>query len=195
MTEETAPVVETTPAPRAPAPTPAHTGFSPEYVKDLREENKGWRLKASEQEQRARAAEEAAAAAKKLAEDAEKAVADRLKSERETADKGWADRLVRAELKAAAVKAGMIDLDGLKLADLSAVKLNDDGEVEGADDLLAALKEAKPYLFTAPANPQGGNTNPANPPKKTGNEPKLAKDMTDAERKAFLAEHQRKFGR
>lgn len=40
-------------------------------------------------------------------------------------------RLVRAELKAEAVRAGMIDLDGLKLLDISAARLTDAGEEIG----------------------------------------------------------------
>ena len=41
-------------------------------------------------------------------------------------------RLVRAELKAEAVRAGIVDLDGLKLLDLSAARLNERGEVDNA---------------------------------------------------------------
>ncbi len=36
-------------------------------------------------------------------------------------------RLIRAEMKAEAIRAGMIDLDWLKLLDLSEVKLNERG--------------------------------------------------------------------
>jgi hypothetical protein len=76
----------------------------------------------------------------------------------------------------------MIDLDGLKLADLSTVKLNDAGEVEGADALMTALKEAKPYLFKPPT----GTSNP-NPPPKPGSEgAKAVKDMTKEEYAAAL---------
>lgn len=56
-------------------------------------------------------------------------------------------RVIRAELKASALKAGMVDLDGLKLLDLSKVTLNDKGEIEGADALMAEAKKSKPYLF------------------------------------------------
>jgi hypothetical protein len=57
--------------------------------------------------------------------------------------------VIRAELKAEAVKAGMVDLDGLKLADTSTVTLNDAGEVVGAAALMAGLRRAKPWLFGA----------------------------------------------
>ena len=122
--------------PAAPATPPMPETFSKDYVKELREENKGWRLKATEMEQQAKTAADAAAAAKT---EAEARIA--------AAEKAASDRLILAELKAAALKAGMIDLDGLKLADISSVKLNDKGELEGADALMSSLKTAKPYLF------------------------------------------------
>jgi hypothetical protein len=50
-----------------------------------------------------------------------------------------------ALLKAAAQRAGMIDLDALKLADLTKVKLNDKGEI---DALIGDLKKSKPHLFS-----------------------------------------------
>jgi hypothetical protein len=57
------------------------------------------------------------------------------------------DRIVRAELKAAAVRAGMVDLDGIKLLDADAIKLNAAGEIEGAAALMRELRRAKPWLF------------------------------------------------
>jgi hypothetical protein len=56
-------------------------------------------------------------------------------------------RLIRAELKAEAVRAGMIDLDGLKLLDTTDVRLNDQGDVQDAAAILNRLKAAKPWLF------------------------------------------------
>lgn len=155
-----------TPTPPAPAPTPGPETFSKDYVHELREENKGWRLKAQEKEQAAKAAEDAAA--KAAAEAAEKV------AQAETAAN---QRIIRAELKAAALKAGMVDLDGLKLADLSGVKLNDAGEVEGADKLMEDLKKAKPYLFGT----QQHSSNPGNPPNPNPPAAKKAMEMSDAE--------------
>ena len=57
-------------------------------------------------------------------------------------------RVIRAELKAHALRAGIIDLDGLRLADTSKLSLSEDGDVVGADALLAALRQDKPYLFS-----------------------------------------------
>ena len=56
-------------------------------------------------------------------------------------------RVIRSELKAHALRAGIIDLDGLRLADASALSLNDDGLVVGAEALIESLRQDKPYLF------------------------------------------------
>lgn len=165
------PTPEATPNPApVPAPPAASGTFSAEYVRELRQESAGHRLKAQEA---AKAAEEAKAAADKAAKEAEARIKD--------AETRATERILRAELKAAALKAGMVDLDGLKLADLSKVKLNDAGEVEGADELMAGLKEAKPYLFGA----TGSTSSTDKPPKKPDpGKPKRYDDMTPEERKA-----------
>lgn len=151
-----------TPTP-APAPVPKHVDkepemFSADYVRELRQENARYRTKAKELEDATeKASKEAAEASTKA-----KAEADA--------------RIIRAELKAAALKAGMVDVDGLKLADLSKVKLTEDGEVEGADELMEALKKAKPYLFGT-----GNSSNPDKAPDKKKTETKSVMEMTAAE--------------
>lgn len=152
----------TPPTPKPPEPET----FSKYYVRELREENKGWRLKASSTEQERDAAK---AAADKAAADAAAAV----KAATDAAN----DRILRSELKAEALKAGMVDLDGLKLADLSTVKLKEDGSIEGAEAMLKALKEAKPYLFGATQN----SSPPGTPPSPKPPTAKNAKDMTPEE--------------
>ena len=57
-------------------------------------------------------------------------------------------RVIRAELKAHALKAGIIDLDGLRLADTSKLTLSDEGDVVGAESLIDMLRQEKPYLFS-----------------------------------------------
>lgn len=153
------------------SPSPQPETFSKEYVRELREENKGYRLKAHEAERKAQEAEERI---KKASEEADAKIAEANKSAKEAAN----DRVIRAELRTAALKAGMVDLDGLKLADLSKVKLNEEtGEVEGADDLMKELKEAKPYLFQSSAN----TSNPDKPPPKKQDSPKKATEMSNEE--------------
>ncbi len=157
----------------APISAPAPETFSKDYVRELREENKGWRLKASEHEQAAKAAHEAAEKAKTEAE--------AKITEATTAAQA---RVIRAEIKAAAIKAGMIDLDGLKMLDLSGIKLNDAGDVEGAEALLDAAKKAKPYLF---GDAKTSQTSPAPKPKEPTD--KTAKEMTDDELRSFEKQH------
>jgi ribosomal protein L29 len=111
------------------------------------------------------------------------------------------DDAIRAELKVAAQKARLIDLDWLKLVDMSKVTLEDDGTVKGADELMAALKEAKPYLFGKHARdmtPQEAAAKLAELRKGPAPEPldmsKTAREMTPAERAEWLCEHKRRFG-
>jgi hypothetical protein len=82
------------------------------------------------------------------------------------------ERIVRAELKAEALRAGMVDLDGLKLLDTARVKLGENGEVEGAQALMRDLKRAKPWLFGGASSSSTAGAPPAQPPK-----PRLATEM------------------
>jgi len=107
-----------------------------------------------------------------------RARADTLERQLTELQRQTESRLVRAELKAEAIRAGMIDLDGLRLVDLPGLKLNEQGEVEGAAALMQALRKGKPWLFaSAPqASSSLANAPPAQPPKQ-----KLATEMTEAE--------------
>jgi hypothetical protein len=143
-----------------------------DHARDLRKENA--KLSAALKASETTLAEAVAEAVSK----AEKASGEKLTA----AEKAGQERLIRAELKASAVKAGMVDLDGLKLADLSKVKLNAEGDVEGADELMTEMKKAKPYLFGTP-----NSSNPKTPPSNTPPAAKNAKDMTPEEHKAAKA--------
>jgi uncharacterized membrane protein YqiK len=179
------------PTPPPPPPVKEPETFSREYVQELREENKGTRLKATEAQ---RKAADADARAKKAEEDAAAKIAlaeTEAKEKLSKAEKSANDRIIHSELRVFAIKAGMVDLDGLKLADVSKITLEDDGTVKGAEELMAALKEAKPYLF---GKPPTGSSNPAPPPPPGDGQPKKAKDMSEDERKAFLKDHKKKFG-
>lgn len=154
---------------------PVNTGaetFSREYVTELRNENKGYRLKAQTLEAEKTAAEQKATAAEAAAQ-----------VKIDAASAATNERILRSELKAAALKAGMVDLDGLKLADLSKVKLNEAGEIEGADALMEAMKTAKPYLFGA----TGTTTHTGAPPPKKDPEPVDVRKMPPAEYAAHKA--------
>jgi hypothetical protein len=92
-------------------------------------------------------------------------------------------RLIHAELKAEAVRAGMIDLDGLKLINTADLRLSDKGGVEGAADLMKRLRTSKPWLFGA-----ANTSSPAAPPPSSPPQPKRATDMTDEEWRSARAE-------
>ncbi len=72
-------------------------------------------------------------------------------------------RLLRAELKAEAVRAGMVDLDGLKLIDDAAVSLDDKGDVHGARAAIERLRRDKPWLFGQPSSSSAAAAPPSSP--------------------------------
>ena len=107
---------------------------------------------------------------------------------------------VSAALKAAALRAGIVDVDALALADLA----KDNGTTEAAAEIVAALQKDKPFLFQrhmrdmtpsevdqwwrehAKRFPNGA---PRPAPIDVS---KMAKDMTEAERRKFLDECKRR---
>ena len=93
------------------------------------------------------------------------------------------ERLVRAEMKAHAVRAGMVDLDGLKLLDTSQVTLNDRDEVVGAEALMAQMRRAKPWLFGGASTSSSAAAPPAQAPRA-----KLATEMSEMEWRSARAE-------
>ena len=136
----------------------APESFSREYVQELRQESAHHRVKAAE--------------AQKAVAEAQRVAAEVVRSANE--------RVVRAELKAVALRAGIVDVDALKLADLAQVRLNEAGEVEGAEALIATLKEAKPYLFGGAAGAgNSGSTQAA--PKPAAQTPVDARKMSAEE--------------
>jgi hypothetical protein len=114
------------------------SSFSLEYVQELRGENASYRTRAKDAETRAKEAE------MRAQQNAEAQVAE--------ANRAAQARIIRAELRAEALKAGLLDADDLKLADVSQLNVNEDGEVSGVIELVKALKQAKPYLFSRNAN-------------------------------------------
>ena len=140
--------------------------FSLDYVRELREENKGLRLARSNAERDRDGFKEAAT---KAAADA-RAEADR--------------RVIRAELKAHAIRAGIVDLDALKLMDTAGVTLNEAGEVDGADLALARFKEAKPHFFSG-SGPSTSST--AKPPPAKPASGRKAGEMTHQEFAAAMS--------
>jgi len=60
---------------------------------------------------------------------------------------GLAERLIRAEL--VAKMPGLIKADLIKLCDTSALRIGDDGSIEGIDDVVANFTAANPEYFGA----------------------------------------------
>jgi hypothetical protein len=118
----------------------------------------------------------------KQAAEAEQAKAQTL----EAANK----RLIKSEFKVLAKELGVRSEaleDAFVLADLSAVEVDEDGNVKGVKEAVEALKKAKPYLFGGNeyADPTPGN-----------NEAKRADSKESMKRKLQeLAEKARKSGR
>ena len=109
--------------------------------------------------------------------------ADTLQRQLESAEATGRERLIRAELKAHAMRAGMVDLDGLKLLDPGALALDEAGEVTGAAALMAALKRAKPWLFSGSGSSPAAVAPAAVPPA-----PRRATEMSVEEWRRARAE-------
>lgn len=76
------------------------------------------------------------------------------------------EQVKAAKLEALAIKEGLVDVDGLKLLDLSKIVQKDDGTFEGVEDVFKAAKESKPYLFgekPTHSSPPGKPPKPGDP--------------------------------
>ena len=74
-------------------------------------------------------------------------------------------KLVQSELRNHAIRAGMIDLDLLKLLDTAGFSVDDNGNLPQATEALARLQREKPWMF---ANSNSSQVKPApvaEPPK------------------------------
>lgn len=104
---------------------------------------------------------------KKLADDGKwKDLADQREGRIKELEAQATESAIHSAVLAAAAKAGIADPeDAYQLANLSGIKMGDDGKVAGADDVVAALVKAKPYLVkTTNGAPFTGATNPATGP-------------------------------
>jgi hypothetical protein len=92
-------------------------------------------------------------------------------------------RAIQAELRAEAARRGMVDLDGLKLADLGDVTIDEEGVVHGAATLMTKLRRDKPWLFGA-----ASSSSVAGAPAPAPNRAKMATEMTLGEWRSARAE-------
>jgi hypothetical protein len=84
--------------------------------------------------------------------------------------------LLMSEVKAEAVRAGMVDLDGLKLLDTSTLTVGEHGEVAGIAALMDHFRRSKPWLFGAQSSTTTAVPPPSQPPRA-----KQATEMTQDE--------------
>ena len=92
-------------------------------------------------------------------------------------------RLLQAELRTEAVRAGMVDLDGIKLIDFGTLKVKDDGALADGPAVMAALRSAKPYLFGRGSSSSSATAPRAEPPRE-----RKAMEMTVEEWRLARAE-------
>lgn len=78
----------------------------------------------------------------------------------ESANAAANERVLRAELKAEAVKHGLADLEFLKLVDLKKIKLDENGEIKDADKFFEKLKTDKPAWFVDKTSTSSTATTP-----------------------------------
>ncbi|HTQ70967.1 MAG TPA: phage scaffolding protein [Acidocella sp.] len=148
-------------------------------IKEVNDEAKGHRLNADNFRTQA---DEHKTAAERARAEAEAKIAEANAKAAETMTKAQ-ERAVTADLKVAAREAGAVDIsDALKLLDRSKLKINDDGDVENAAELLAELKKAKPYLFG-----DAKTSSTAEPPRPKAGDGKKATEMTKEEYAAARA--------
>lgn len=95
----------------------------------------------------------------------------------------------RAELKIEAVRAGMIDLDGLKLVEPGVTQPQEDGSVPDAASVMAQLKRDKPWLFAGASSSSMASAPRAEPPRA-----RHARELSDAEWREARAELLRRAG-
>lgn len=92
------------------------------------------------------------------------------------------DSLKRAELAVEAVRAGMIDLDGLKLVDTASLLMDENGAVPDPAAIISKLKRAKPWLFGTASSSSTSAAPRAETPKQ-----RHAREMSEAEWRAARA--------
>lgn len=102
-----------------------------------------------------------------------KTAVDEAVKRAEAAEQQARDISIRAQLERQARAAGVVDEDAVvRLLDMAALKIGDDGVVQNADKAIDALVQAKPWLKpTATAPPSAGVTNPP-----AGNRTTLTRD-------------------
>ncbi len=152
-----------------------------EHARELRRENASLRAITKTVDEAASQAKLDAAVKKALDEQQTK-TQELVDGERKAAHK----LIINSELRVIAARMGMVNLADLTLADTAALTLNaDTGQVVGAEALLTAFKESRPYLFKEPAS---STSHAGDPPPKEKPTPFNARTATPEERAAKAKE-------
>lgn len=118
---------------------------SKQYLEQLKKENAKWRLRAKENQVYEKKFKESEAKLNEVASQAELAMKQVVEI-KTTAER----RMIDAELRALATEFGLKKMDYLKLADRSSVKIDENGDVIGAREMIEGLKNSEPELFKLP---------------------------------------------
>lgn len=176
-----------------PGPAPDDQLYSKKYVEDLRRENKRYREGYESRENELtelRSYREKADRDRSAADERYKTEIETERGARATAEataKTALDaahaRLIRAEVRALAVAAGIEDPDDIGLMDLSGIALDGDA-VKGAAEAVEAFRVAKPHKF----RPRGLRVDKTQTPAPSGKPGDLdARDLSDADFRALEA--------
>lgn len=92
-------------------------------------------------------------------------------------------KLMQAELRTAAARAGMIDLDGVKLVDTAGLAVNEAGELLDGPAIMTRLRQEKPWLFG-----RSSSSSPAVAPRASPPKAKTAMEMSVDEWRVARAE-------
>ncbi len=111
--------------------------FTKEYVSELRSEAVSLRKKISEIEE----------IKKSELENKEKEISELFDKKISEVGEIYKKEIMVAKLEAHAIKAGIVDVDGIKLADLSKISVDENNKLIGGEELIEELKKTKPYLF------------------------------------------------
>jgi hypothetical protein len=182
--------------PTQPTAGEAQTGDDAEEIKDPAALLRAYRsLQAAEKTQRNRLAQ--LEAARKREEDAKLSDQERLakrvaelESQSQAAAKAQQEKVLRYEVQLQAAKLNIVDPDAAaKLLDMSQVTYDAEGQPQGVEAALQALIDAKPYLVSNGAGPQGARgATPATPASASPTNPATRSSTATATRRYSQAE-------
>ena len=158
------PIPTPTPAPTptpTPTPTPAPTPAPGQSIEDVRAEAANYRIQARQLKEEASGLRTQLEAAQNQTEQQRTELEGRATAAQQFAER-MRSKAIEAEIKAAAVSAGITDPDLVALIPKSTVVMDAEGNVTGAAEAIAGFKAAKPHFFRDPNHvpapaPQGGS--------------------------------------